>query len=131
MNSNQLFKDQTIITLGTIDKDNTPNLRYVEHQFTEDGKIYFATSNQGSAYKELSNNPNIDIMQFEQGMYTRVRGQVKFLAYNEKKAIKEHINQVNPKISVRYGEDGFKQFIEIGYIINPVVDVRDMRPKNR
>lgn len=130
MNINQLFKDQSIIALGTVDKDNTPNLRYVEHQFTEDDKIYFATSNQGSAYKDLSNNPNIVIMQFEQGVYTRVKGHVKFLADNEKEIIKNQINQVNPKIAARYGEDGFKQFIEVGYITNPVVDVRDMRPKS-
>ncbi len=129
MNTNQLFKDQSIIALATVDSNNTPNMRYVEHQFTIDDRIYFATSNQGSAYRDLSTNNNITIMQFEQGVYTRVKGQVAFLDSEEKETIKTKINQVNPKIAARYVLDGYDKFIEVGYITNPTIDVRDMRQK--
>lgn len=129
MELNQLFKEQSIIALATVANDNTPNLRYVEHQFTTDERIYFATSNQGSAYTDLQVNNNIVIMQFEQGLYTRVKGQVKFLIGEEREQIKAHINQKNPKIAARYGQDGYQQFIEVGYIQNPTIDVRDMRQK--
>lgn len=129
METNQLFKEQSIIALATVSRDHTPNLRYVEHQFTIDDRIYFATSNQGSAYTDLATNNNIVIMQFDQGLYTRVKGQVSFLAGAEREQLKNLVNQKNPKIAARYGDDGFDKFIEVGYITNPSIDVRDMRQK--
>lgn len=107
MKIDQLFENQTIIALGTVTTGNRPNLHYVEHQFTTDEKIYFATSNQESTYNDLSNNPNVIIMQFEKGNYTRVTGQVKFLTGEQKEIKKALINDLNPKIQTRYGIDGY------------------------
>lgn len=121
-----LFKEQSVIALATVDSNNTPNLRYVEHQFTIGNNIYFATSNQGSAYKDLCTNPNIVIMQLEDGIYNRVKGTVQFLTGTERETIKVKINDSNPKIQARYGVEGFAQYIEVGYIINPEVDSRNM-----
>lgn len=73
------FKEQSFIALASVNSNNTPNLRYVEHQFTIGNDIYFATPNQESAYEDLRTNPNIVIMQLENSVYNRVKGTVQFL----------------------------------------------------
>ncbi len=129
MNLSEVLKDQTMISIATVDSDGQPKVRMFNHQFIVDGKICFATSNTGSAFAELNQNPKAEIMQFARAMYVRIKGEVAFADGEEKATLKAKLAEANPKLIEMYTEEGFEVKMEIAYFVDPVISVTDFKTR--
>lgn len=131
MKLSEVLKNNTMISIATVDEEGKPKLRTFNHQFIVDGKICFATSNLGGAYSELKDNPNAEIMQFARAMYTRVAGEVKFAEGALKDELKGILEKENPTLVNMYTKEGFDEKIEVGYFIDPVIRVMDFKTREK
>lgn len=70
----------TPVAIATTDAGN-PKVRFFSFKMYENGKLYFLTSKQKNVYKELAQNPAIEIcsMPNEQSEWVRVNGKVSFV----------------------------------------------------
>lgn len=127
MKLSEIIKDNTMIAFATVNEAGAPKVRQFNHQFIIDGKICFATSNQGSAYADLQKNPNASMMQFARAMYARVNGQVEFATGEEKANLMAKLEAANPKLIEMYTKEGFDAKMEVGYFIDPEVSVVDFK----
>ncbi len=130
MKLSEILKEGSNITIATVNEQGRPKSRIFSHQFIQDGKIYFCTSNEGSAFKELEVNPYAEISQFARAMYTRIGGKTIVVQGEEKKELKEIVAQNNPMLIQRYGQKGFEQKIEVLYFEEPTVTVRDFKTQS-
>ncbi len=129
MNLSEILKDQTMISIATVDESGQPKVRMFNHQFIVDGKICFATANTGSAFAELNANPKAEIMQFARAMYVRINGEVAFFEGEEKEAMKAKLAEANPRLIEMYTPEGFDQKMELAYFVEPNVSVTDFKTR--
>lgn len=57
----QLLEESPVVYIGTVNAEGRPHVRPFALTFYERGKIYFSTSNQTSAYRDLMNHPFLEI----------------------------------------------------------------------
>ncbi len=129
MNLSDILKDQTMISIATVDETGQPKSRMFNHQFIVDGKVCFATSNTGSAFRELNANPKAEIMQFARAMYVRINGEVAFFEGDLKAEMKAKLAAENPKLIEMYTEEGFEAKMEIAYFVEPQISVTDFKTR--
>lgn len=123
----EILKENTNISMATVDSEGRPKNRIFSHQFIVDGKICFATSNTSSAFAEITNNPYGEFTQFARAKYTRVGGKIIVAEGEEKATLKALVAEKNPKLISMYTEEGFEQKIEVCYFENPDVRVKDFK----
>lgn len=127
MKLSEILKDQSMISVGTVDAKGAPKVRMFNHQFIVDGKICFATSNTGTAYSELVNHPYAAVMQFARGNYVRIGGKVVVTEGEEKEVLKAKLETENPKLIEMYTKEGFDAKIEVLYFEDPELSVVDFK----
>ncbi len=125
MKLSEILKDQSTITLSTVDGDNKAKSRVFQHQFIVDGKVFFATSNQSTTFAELKNNSHVEFSQFENAKYIRVAGTATALVGEEKVKYKAMMAELNPGIVEMYTPEGFEAKMEIIAIADADVRVKD------
>lgn len=125
MKLSEIMKNNTNISLATIDGEGKPRVRMFNHQFIVDGKICFATGNQNSTHANLQANPNAEIMQFSRGMYVRIAGEAIRAAGEERTEMLERLALANPRLIEMYTPEGFQAKMEVYYFINPDVRVSE------
>lgn len=125
MNLSEILKDQTMVSIATVDASGQPHVRMFNHQFIIDSKICFATSNTNSTYAEINENPKVELMQFARAKYVRISGPVVIAEGQEKKVLKAKLAVENPKLVEMYTPAGFEEKIEVVYFDNPQVKVTD------
>jgi len=57
----KFLKENPIQYLATIGLDGRPKVRPMKFRIENDGKLYFATSNKKSVFKELEKSPYLDL----------------------------------------------------------------------
>ncbi len=57
----KLLEESPAVYVGTADENGHPHVRPFALTFYKDGKFYFSTSNKTSAYRDLKNNPFVEI----------------------------------------------------------------------
>ncbi len=127
MKLSEIMKNNTNISIATVDSDGKPKVRMFNHQFIVDGKICFATSNQGSAHANFAVNPYAEIMQFARAMYVRVGGKVVKAEGQERTEFLAMVAEANPRLVEMYTPEGFEQKMEIYYFDAPEVSVVDFK----
>ncbi len=117
----KLHKD---VALATIDKDGNPAIRFFQvMRIDEDAKtLYFATSPQKEVYKQLQNNPNIEILCLADNISVRISGSVKFDVSDEICQKIFNDNSVLPRL--------YKRYTDLAYFSLPIkkVDYFDLNP---
>lgn len=131
MKLSEIMKDNTNISIATVDSAGMPKVRMFNHQFIVDGKICFATSNQGSAYADFATTPYAEIMQFARAMYVRIGGKVVKTEGQERLAMLEKVAAANPQLVTRYTEQGFAEKMEVFYFEGPAVNVVDFKTHSK
>ena len=58
----QFLKDNTVQYFATVGLDGRPKARPFQFMLENEGKLYFCTSNEKEVYKELQNNPYIELV---------------------------------------------------------------------
>ncbi len=130
MNLSEILKDQTMISIATVDSDGKPKVRVFDHQFITDGKICFATSTKSSAYEELKAFPHAAILQFARSKYVRIDGEVVFAEGEEKAALKAKLANDNPRLVNMKTPEGFEEQIEVLYFVDPQIKVTDFQTRS-
>lgn len=96
----KFLKQNTNQCLATIGIDGNPKVRPFLFMFERNGKIYFCTSNKKEVYKEIQQNPFIELCAISNEMsWLRLNGKVVFS--NELKD-KEKVFEVSPLVKSIY-----------------------------
>ena len=77
----QFLKDHKEIALATCE-GNLPKLRIFQIMKQEGHVLYFATAAQKAVYRELRQNPNVEILAYADNISVRCSGMVNLFAYD-------------------------------------------------
>ena len=114
------LKDSKIQFLATTGLDDKPKVRPFQFMFEDDGKLWFCTSNKKEVYKELSNQPYIELCcTTDNTSWLRLSGKVNF---ENNLKVKELIMLENPLVKSIYQEATNKDF-EVLYITEGVASL--------
>ena len=94
----QFLKDHKEIALAT-SEGNLPKLRIFQIMKQEGHVLYFATSSKKAVYRELRQNPNVEILAYADNISVRCSGMVNF---NVEDDVKRWIYDHNPVLSRLY-----------------------------
>jgi uncharacterized pyridoxamine 5'-phosphate oxidase family protein len=108
--------------LATVDKDGNPKVRPFRMVMEKEGKLYFCTSNKKEVFKELQNNPSIELCVCSKELsWLRLSGRAVFIQDAE---IKKTILEMYPFIKSLYKTPDNPVF-EIFYLENTSAAIFD------
>ena len=99
----QFLKDHKEIALATCE-GNLPKLRIFQIMKQEGHVLYFATSAQKAVYRELRQNPNVEILAYADNISVRCSGMVNFNVEDEVKRWIYENNPVLPRLYTSYDQ---------------------------
>lgn len=83
----QFLKDNAVQYFATVGLDGRPKARPFQFMLEKEGRLYFCTSNEKEVYKELQNNPYIELVTSSpEFAWMRLSGKVTFSNDLETKA---------------------------------------------
>ena len=117
----QFLKDHKEIALATCE-GNLPKLRIFQIMKQEGHVLYFATSAQKAVYRELRQNPNVEILAYADNISVRCSGMANF---NVEDDVKRWIYDHNPVLSRLY-----TSYDQMEYFCLPIaeMDYYDLSP---
>lgn len=108
--------------LGTTDKDGSPKVRPFQFMLEKDGKLFFGTSNQKEVYREIKNNPSIELCTSSKTFaWLRLSGKVVF---SNDLNIKAEVIEHSPLVKSIYKTPDNPTF-EIFYLENAKAIIAD------
>ncbi|UKK61464.1 pyridoxamine 5'-phosphate oxidase family protein [Prevotella communis] len=110
----QFLKDHKEIALATCE-GNLPKLRIFQIMKQEGHVLYFATSDQKAVYRELRQNPNVEILAYADNISVRCSGMVNF---NVEDDVKQWIYNHNDVLSRLYNS-----YDQLEYFCLPIADL--------
>ncbi len=99
----QFLKDHKEIALA-ISEGNLPKLRIFQIMKQEGHVLYFATSAQKAVYRELRQNPNVEILAYADNISVRCSGMVNFNVEDDVKRWIYDNNPVLPRLYTSYDQ---------------------------
>jgi uncharacterized pyridoxamine 5'-phosphate oxidase family protein len=112
----KMLEESPVIYLGTVSEQGHPHVRPVALTFYKHERFYFSTSNKTSLYRDLMNNPFVEIsVTTNEFVWTRVSAKVVFIedeeikksALEEKPMLKNLFATAdNPDFNMFYLKDG-------------------------
>ncbi|WP_425808206.1 pyridoxamine 5'-phosphate oxidase family protein [Desulfitobacterium sp. Sab5] len=57
----KFLNESSVQYFATVDKDGSPKVRPFQFMLEKEGKLFFCTSNQKEVYREIKNNPNVEL----------------------------------------------------------------------
>lgn len=73
----QFLNDAQVFYLATVDEQGQPHVRPFGAADIFDGKLYICTNNQKSVYKQLKENPKLEISAMAGDKWIRLRGEAR------------------------------------------------------
>ena len=110
----QFLKDHKEIAFAT-SEGNLPKLRIFQIMKQEGHVLYFATSAQKAVYRELRQNPNVEILAYADNISVRCSGMVNF---NVEDDVKRWIYDNNPVLSRLY-----TSYDQLEYFCLPIAEM--------
>lgn len=111
-----MLEESPALYLGTVDKNGRPHVRPFALTFEKDGKLYFSTSNETSAFNDLKNNPFVEISVMSPDyVWVRISAtavftqdkEIKNLALEKKKTLRNIFGSAdNPDFNMFFLSDG-------------------------
>ena len=99
----QFLKDHKEIAFAT-SEGNLPKLRIFQIMKQEGHVLYFATSAQKAVYRELRQNPNVEILAYADNISVRCSGMVNFNVEDDVKRWIYDNNPVLPRLYTSYDQ---------------------------
>ena len=117
----QFLKDHKEVAFATSEGD-CPKLRIFQIMKQEGHVLYFATSEEKAVYKELRQNPNVEILAYADNISVRCSGMVNF---NVEDDVKRWIFDNNPVLPRLY-----TSYDKLEYFCLPIaeIDYYDLSP---
>ena len=73
------LKNNPVQFFATVGLDNKPKVRPFQFMLEKNGKLFFCTSNQKEVYKEIKNNPYVELCSSTpKAVWVRIHGKVVF-----------------------------------------------------
>lgn len=118
----KFLKENPVHYLATTDQDGSPKVRPFQFMLQKEGKLFFCTSNQKEVYKEIKNNPNVELCASSPSYaWIRLSGKVVFTNdLNIKAEVIEH----SPLVKSIYKTPDNPEF-EIFYLENAKAVIAD------
>ena len=118
----KFLNEHNEIALATCE-GNLPKMRIFQIMRQEDTVLYFATSAKKAVYKELSVNPNVEVLAYADEVSVRCAGMAKF---NVDDDIKQWIYNNNPVLPRLYSS-----YDQLVYFSLPIaeLDYFDLKPE--
>jgi len=110
--------------LATVEGDQ-PRVRPFGAVCEFDGKLYFITSNQKPVYKQMAQNPKVEISSTLGDEWLRLTGKAVFDARTETKLA---MLEANPMLKEMY--DANDQIMEVFYLKDAVANILSFTGKN-
>ena len=96
----QFLKDNPVQFLASVDGKNNARVRPFQFMLEKDGKLIFCTSNRKEVYREIKNNPNIELCAASKdNAWIRLSGKAVFENDME---IKKRIFEISPLVKAIY-----------------------------
>ena len=86
---------------ATVDGD-APRVRPFGFNMLFEDKLYFGVGTHKLAYKQLMENPNVELCAFAKGKILRVRGKAVF---DHRQSVQDYMFSVSPSLKNRYNEE--------------------------
>ena len=117
----EFLKTHKEVALAT-SEGNLPQLRAFQIMKAEGNRLYFATSSKKSVWRQLHDNPNIQILATDNRISVRCAGMVRF---DVPDAVQHEIYDTNPVLSRLY-----EHYTDLVYFVLPVaeMDYYDLGP---
>ena len=90
-----------VFYFSTVD-GNEPRVRPFGFMMTFEDKLYFGVGTHKATYKEMLENPNVELCNFKDGAFIRVRGKAVF---DDRPEIQEHMFAEAPMLKKTYNEE--------------------------
>lgn len=97
----QFLKDAGAFYFTTVE-GREPRVRPFGFHMFYDGKLYFGVGDQKAAYKEMKDNPNVELCAFKDGKFLRIRGKAVFDLRPE---VQAHQFEVSPFLQKTYNAE--------------------------
>ena len=97
----QFLKEAGIFYFTTVE-GNEPRVRpFGFHMYYRD-RLYFGVGTQKAAYREMKDNPNVELCAFKDGKFLRIRGKAVF---DMRADVQAHQFEVSPFLKGSYNEE--------------------------
>ncbi len=96
----KFLQDNKIFYLATVDTDNQAHVRPLGFVMEYEGKLAFCTSNQKDMYKQMQNNPKVEISCVDE-KYNTMRLTGKFISCTSEKSQQKALD-IMPMLSNMY-----------------------------
>ena len=97
----RFIKDAGVYYLATIE-DNKPKVRPFGTIEIFEGKLYIQTGKNKKVYKQILDNPNVELCTFKDGRWIRLSGE---LVSDDRVEAKKDMLDKNPNLRGMYNED--------------------------
>jgi uncharacterized pyridoxamine 5'-phosphate oxidase family protein len=117
----KFLQDSETFYLATVESDQ-PRVRPMGFVMLYEGKLCFCTSNKKDMFRQMQNNPKVEICTSKDGKWLRIHGKVVF---NPDTAAKEKALEVRPSLKNKYSvNDGI---FEIFHFEEAIAVFNDMQ----
>ena len=107
---------------ATVGLDGRPKVRPFQFMLERDGKLYFCTSNQKDVFKQIQDQPYVEICASSENFsWLRLKGKVVF---SQDLAIKEKVQEASPLVKSIYQTPDNPEF-EVCYLDKAVATIHD------
>jgi uncharacterized pyridoxamine 5'-phosphate oxidase family protein len=110
----QFLSEHNEVALATC-QGNLPKLRMFQIMRQEGTMLYFATSAKKAVWRELKENPNVELLSYADNVSVRCAGMVSFLVEDE---VKQWIYEHNPVLQRLYSS-----YDQMDYFCLPISDL--------
>ena len=97
----EFLKEAKTYYLATVE-NNTPRVRPFGTIDIFEDKLYIQTGKSKDVYKQIINNPNVEICTFNNGKWIRINGKLK---EDDRKEAKKHMLDNYPELRGMYDEE--------------------------
>lgn len=116
----EILNKAEVFYFATVNGDK-PKCRPLGFHLLDDGKIYFGVGTFKEVYKQMQNNPNVEVVAWEGEHFLRYYGIATF-EKNEK--VNEKAFELMPDIKALYEENEWE--MGLFYINNATAEIRNM-----
>ena len=98
----EFLKDSGMYYIATVDSDNQPHVRIFTSRVVVDGKVYIQTNKTKEVFKQIIDNPKVELCGFSKGRWMRVTGE---LVHEDTEEARRKVLDAQPELRTAYHYD--------------------------
>ena len=98
----EFLKNSGMYYLATVDSEGQPHVRIFTSRVVVDGKVYIQTNKTKDVFKQIIDNPKVEICGFYKGKWMRVTGE---LVHDDTVEARKKVLDAQPELRTAYNYD--------------------------